>query len=110
LSRTRAHAVTSGSPMSRRNIYPQPMGSSAFAGIEMPMRVEKFLDREAGVKTQSDPCSGAILVQRFPDFDGQIFYAERFLNKKDMLLQYAVVNDDVGGVPGHEQPFEAGTK
>jgi len=35
---------TSDSPMSRRNIHPRPIDSSAFAGIEIPMQVERFLD------------------------------------------------------------------
>ena len=45
--------------------------------------------------------------QHLPHFDGQILHRERLLDEVHALVQHALVGDDVGGVAGHEQAFDA---
>lgn len=47
------------------------------------------------------------LVQYLAQLAGQVTHQKRFTDEVDALLQHTMMGNDVGGVAGHEQLFEA---
>lgn len=47
-----------------------------------------------------------VLIKNLSDFGGQVLFGKGFLDKVYPLVEHAVMSDDIGGIAGHEQPFE----